>query len=50
MSYTRVMVFKSPLRWNEIMNVFRGSAVLGFKRFKAELPIISYHRLIRLYS
>ena len=34
MSVMRVMVFENPLRWNEFMKVFRGSAEPVFKKFK----------------
>ena len=36
MSVMRVMVFENPIRWNEFMKVFRGSAEPVFKKFKRE--------------
>ena len=36
MSVMRVMVFESPLTWNEFMKVFRRDAEPVFKKFKKE--------------
>ncbi len=36
MSVMRVMVFESPLTWNEFMKVFRQTAEPVFKKFKKE--------------
>ena len=36
MSEKRVMVFESPLTWNEFMKVFRRDAEPVFKKFKKE--------------
>ena len=42
MSVMRVMVFENPLRWNEFMKVFRGSAEPVFKKFKKEKVLIRW--------
>jgi hypothetical protein len=36
MSIMRVMVFESPLTWNEFMKIFRRDAEPVFKKFKRE--------------
>jgi len=36
MNVMRVMVFESPLTWNEFMKIFRRDAEPAFKKFKRE--------------